>query len=76
MKALVWQGERAIALEELADPIPREDVVVLHVEVAGICGSDLHGYRCHPGPRVPPRVLAFADLVDRPAEVSKVLLRP
>jgi threonine dehydrogenase-like Zn-dependent dehydrogenase len=30
---------------------------VLEVELAGICGSDLHGYRGHPGPRVPPLVL-------------------
>ena len=30
---------------------------MLDVELAGICGSDLHGYRGHPGPRVPPLVL-------------------
>ena len=29
----------------------------MDVELAGICGSDLHGYRGHPGPRVPPLVL-------------------
>jgi threonine dehydrogenase-like Zn-dependent dehydrogenase len=39
------------------DPEPAEDEVVLDVELAGICGSDLHGYRGHPGPRVPPLVL-------------------
>jgi threonine dehydrogenase-like Zn-dependent dehydrogenase len=27
------------------------------VQLAGICGSDVHGYRGHPGPRVPPLVL-------------------
>lgn len=31
--------------------------MVLDVELAGICGSDLHGYRGHPGPRIPPLVL-------------------
>ena len=31
--------------------------MVLDVELAGICGSDLHGYRGHPGPRTPPLVL-------------------
>jgi len=41
----------------VADPEPRVDEVVLDVELAGICGSDLHGYRGHPGPRVPPLVL-------------------
>ena len=57
MKALVWHGERAIALEESPEPVPAEGEVVLHVDVAGICGSDLHGYRGHPGPRVPPLIL-------------------
>ena len=57
MKALVWHGERALSVEELPDPVPAEDEVVLDVTVAGICGSDLHGYRGHPGPRVPPLVL-------------------
>jgi threonine dehydrogenase-like Zn-dependent dehydrogenase len=57
MRALVWHGTRSVAYEELADPEPEGDEVVLDVELAGICGSDLHGYRGHPGPRVPPLVL-------------------
>lgn len=57
MKALVWHGERAVSLEELREPVPAEGEVVLDIDVAGICGSDLHGYRGHPGPRVPPLVL-------------------
>ena len=39
------------------EPEPAAGEVVLDVELAGICGSDLHGYRGHPGPRVPPLVL-------------------
>jgi threonine dehydrogenase-like Zn-dependent dehydrogenase len=57
MKALVWHGDRALNIENLALPEPGGDEVVLDVELAGICGSDLHGYRGHPGPRVPPLVL-------------------
>jgi threonine dehydrogenase-like Zn-dependent dehydrogenase len=57
MKALVWHGTRALGLEQIPEPVPAEGEVVLDVEVAGICGSDLHGYRGHPGPRVPPLVL-------------------
>jgi threonine dehydrogenase-like Zn-dependent dehydrogenase len=57
MKALVWHGDRELAFEELPDPVPAADEVVLEVALAGICGSDLHGYRGHPGPRVPPLVL-------------------
>jgi threonine dehydrogenase-like Zn-dependent dehydrogenase len=57
VKALVWHGDRRLELEELADPTPDDGEVVLDVELAGICGSDLHGYRGRPGPRVPPLVL-------------------
>jgi threonine dehydrogenase-like Zn-dependent dehydrogenase len=57
MKGLVWYGERDVRYEDLPDPEPSSGEVVLDVEVAGICGSDLHGYRGHPGPRVPPLVL-------------------
>lgn len=57
MKALVWYGTRDIRFEDAPDPEPGPEEVVLDVELAGICGSDLHGYRGHPGPRVPPLVL-------------------
>ncbi|HUY72210.1 MAG TPA: alcohol dehydrogenase catalytic domain-containing protein [Gaiellaceae bacterium] len=57
MKALVWHGERTLSIDELPAPEPGADEVVLDVELAGICGSDLHGYRGHPGARVPPLVL-------------------
>ena len=57
MKALVWKGGQVMDYEDVADPEAGGDEVVLDVELAGICGSDLHGYRGHPGPRVPPLVL-------------------
>ena len=57
MKALVWHGDQRLSFDEVDDPSPGADEVVLEVQLAGICGSDLHGYRGHPGPRVPPLVL-------------------
>jgi len=57
VKALVWHGDRRLDFEDVPDPEPGAGEVVLDVELAGICGSDLHGYRGHPGPRVPPLVL-------------------
>jgi 2-desacetyl-2-hydroxyethyl bacteriochlorophyllide A dehydrogenase len=57
VKALVWHGDRNVSYEDAAEPEPGVDEVVLEIELAGICGSDLHGYRGHPGPRVPPLVL-------------------
>ena len=57
MRALVWKGDDVLEVDELPDPEPGEGEVVLDVEIAGICGSDLHAYRGHPGPRRPPLVL-------------------
>ncbi|HSJ94916.1 MAG TPA: alcohol dehydrogenase catalytic domain-containing protein [Gaiellaceae bacterium] len=57
MRALVWHGGTELSLDELPEPAPGQGQVVFDVEVAGICGSDLHAYRGHPGPRVPPLVL-------------------
>ncbi len=45
MRAAVFHGEADIRLEEVPDPRPVEGEVVVAVEAAGICGSDLHRYR-------------------------------
>jgi threonine dehydrogenase-like Zn-dependent dehydrogenase len=57
VKALVWHGERDMALEDLPEPEPTADEVLLDVRLAGICGSDLHPFKGHAGPRRPPLVL-------------------
>lgn len=57
MRALVWHGGAELALEQLPDPVPGAGEVVLDIELAGICGSDLHAYHGHGGPRTPPLVL-------------------
>ena len=75
MKALLWNGSKALEYTELPSPRPAEDEAVVEIELAGICGSDLHPYRGHPGPRVPPLVLGHEavarwarSLRDLPAE--------
>lgn len=68
MRALVWHGDTRIDLEDLPDPPLAEGEIVLEVELAGICGSDLHAYRGHPGPRSPPLILgheAVGSVADR-----------
>jgi threonine dehydrogenase-like Zn-dependent dehydrogenase len=57
MRALVWHGDDRLEIESLPEPECEEGEVLLEVELAGICGSDLHAYRGHPGPRRPPLVL-------------------
>ncbi len=45
MQGLTWHGREDIRLTEIPEPVLREDGdVVVEVELAGICGSDLHVY--------------------------------
>jgi threonine dehydrogenase-like Zn-dependent dehydrogenase len=57
LKAIVWHGGADLRLEEIAEPSPGADDVVLDITLAGVCGSDLHAIRGHHGPRRPPLVL-------------------
>lgn len=43
MRAAIFQGVgKPLSIENVADPTPAPDQVILAVENAGICGSDLH----------------------------------
>ena len=43
MKAAVFKGiGQPLAVEDVRDPSPREDEVVVQIGRCGICGSDLH----------------------------------
>ena len=57
MKALVWHGDQRLDYEDVAIRRRARTRSSSKSQLAGICGSDLHGYRGHPGPRVPPLVL-------------------
>ena len=45
MKAALFYGGRDIRVEDLPDPVPGPGEVLVDVGAAGVCGSDLHGYR-------------------------------
>lgn len=47
VQALVLRDVRDLALEELERPIPAAGEVLIEVHLAGICGSDVHGYLGH-----------------------------
>ncbi len=50
MKAAMFYGGKDIRVEEVPDPVPGPGEVLVEVKSAGICGSDLHGYRSGPRP--------------------------
>jgi L-iditol 2-dehydrogenase len=57
MKALTWHGGPQLEYGDRPDPEAGAGAVAFDVALAGVCGSDLHPYRGHHGPRTPPLVL-------------------
>ena len=49
-------GGKDIRVETVPDPTPTPDQVLVKVDAAGICGSDLHGYHRQPEKPHSPRV--------------------
>lgn len=45
MRALFLTGRRMVELRHVPDPVPSDGEVVVKIETAGICGSDVHFYR-------------------------------
>lgn len=69
MRAFVWTNPRTFEVQQLTDPTPTEDEVVIRVAYAGICGSDLSGYLGENSLRKPPLVMGheFTGIViDKP----------
>src|SRR5690242_10800646 len=65
MKALVFTAPGVVELRDVPEPAVGPGEVLVHVAVAGICGSELHGVR-NPGFRVPPLIMGheFAGTTD------------
>lgn len=42
MRALIYRGPGQIELDEIADPTPADNEVLLSVDAAGVCGTDRH----------------------------------
>ena len=56
MKAARFYGGKDIRIESVPDPAPAVGQVLVKVEAAGICGSDLHGYHRQPDKPLAPRI--------------------
>jgi threonine dehydrogenase-like Zn-dependent dehydrogenase len=44
VKAAVFKEKNLLVVEEVPDPKPKDDEVVMMVSYCAICGSDLHRY--------------------------------
>src|SRR5687768_9918763 len=53
MRALMYEGPWQMPLRDLPAPSPGPDEVVVAVQAAGICGSDVHGFTGSTGRRTP-----------------------
>jgi L-iditol 2-dehydrogenase len=57
MKALVLEEYNKLVYKDFPDPVIAENEVLVKVEAAGICGSDVHGMDGSSGRRIPPLVM-------------------
>jgi threonine dehydrogenase-like Zn-dependent dehydrogenase len=75
MKALVWTAphEAEVRIEEM--PVAEPSERVLEVRAAGVCGSDLHGYRGHSPLRIPPLILGH-EVVAEGEDGARFVVNP
>lgn len=64
MQALLYTESYELDVREMGDPLPAPDEVVLEVEAAGICASDVDGVNARSPRREPPLVMGH-ELVGR-----------
>ena len=57
MKSLVYTAPNEVQLQDRPEPALADGEVVLQIEAAGICGSDMHAYHGHDPRRQPGLVL-------------------
>lgn len=69
MKAAVYHGPADLRLEELPDPAPDPDGIVIAVEACGVCGSDLKSWRT--GRLVRPGQVLGHEFVGRIVDVGR-----
>lgn len=72
MLAAVFEGEGKLAVKEVSVPeITRPDEVLLKVEGAGICGTDVHILEVPPGHPATPGAILGHEYVGRVVEVGQ-----
>jgi 2-desacetyl-2-hydroxyethyl bacteriochlorophyllide A dehydrogenase len=75
MRALVYSGDKKVEMQDLPRPTPVAGEVLVSVETAGICGSDISGFLGHSNRRRPPLVLGH-ELVGRLEDGRRIVVNP
>ena len=57
MKALVYTAPEQLVVQDMPEPQPQGDEVLVKVECVGICGSDMHAWKGHDERRPAPLIL-------------------
>jgi L-iditol 2-dehydrogenase len=57
VKALLLSEYNHLEIQDLPNPVPDVDELLIRVAACGICGSDVHGYDGSTGRRIPPIVM-------------------
>jgi 2-desacetyl-2-hydroxyethyl bacteriochlorophyllide A dehydrogenase len=79
MKALVYTAPNEVAYRDEPEPLAGAGDVVLEVEAAGICGSDMHAYHGRDPRRNPPLILGHelaARIAAGPGAGTRVTVNP
>jgi 2-desacetyl-2-hydroxyethyl bacteriochlorophyllide A dehydrogenase len=79
MKALVYTAPNVVTFRDEPEPTARDGEVLLEVEAAGICGSDMHAYHGRDPRRNPPLILGHelaARIVGGPDAGTRVTVNP
>ncbi len=74
MKALVFTALGVVEVKDVDEVIPADDEVIVHVERAGICGSELHGITSASF-RVPPLIMGH-EFVGTTDDGRRVAVNP
>jgi len=79
MKALVYTNPEELTYRDEPDPLPEAGEVLIRVEAAGICGSDMHAFHGHDERRYPDLILgheAAGTIVAGPRQGERVVVNP
>lgn len=79
MKALVYTAPNEVTFRDEPDPATGSGDVLLTVEAAGICGSDMHAYHGRDPRRNPPLILGHelaARIAEGPRAGERVTVNP